>query len=344
MSELPPSQDQPDDVDASYRRASALDTSRPSEAVRRAVLTHATQLAAEYGAKGGGARFDVRWMPPAANRSRWRPAVFGTLAAAAVAGLLVVPHVLAPGGVRQTVAPAARSVTAPAVGPTARAVAPPAPLRPEPAPAAQSPTVPADEITARVAAGPSAQAAAAASASASSALEQARVAKARAARVAAPGPQNAVLARASEPTGKDKAGVMEVVVTGARRTAKDDTMSSVSSITSIDSAGVDEISSAGTLKLPVDPSEAFRQAAETGDLHKMQEALGEQVDINSRDDEGRTALLRAALGGQTKAVKLLLARGADPNLADTNGLTPLQAATDGGRAEIIAVLKRAGAR
>src|SRR5882724_4424578 len=71
------------DLDEIYRRASARDTSRPSEAVRRRVLEHAAAVAA------GPQR-------PTANRARWRPAIFGTLAAAALAGLLIVPRVFNP--------------------------------------------------------------------------------------------------------------------------------------------------------------------------------------------------------------------------------------------------------
>jgi hypothetical protein len=68
-----------EDLDEIYRRASALDPSRPSEAVRRKVLEHAAALAA---------------VPrPAATRARWRPAIFGTLAAAGLAGLLIMPRI-----------------------------------------------------------------------------------------------------------------------------------------------------------------------------------------------------------------------------------------------------------
>ena len=83
MSKVPPSQDQPDDVDDQYRRASALDPSRPSEAVRRAVLAHAAQLVAKRATRR------------AVNQAWWRPAIFGTLAAAALAGLVVAPRFLA---------------------------------------------------------------------------------------------------------------------------------------------------------------------------------------------------------------------------------------------------------
>jgi len=71
-----------EELDEIYRRASALDPSRPSESVRRKVLEHAAALAARP--------------RPAANRPRWRPAIFGTLAAAGLAGLLIVPRVFNP--------------------------------------------------------------------------------------------------------------------------------------------------------------------------------------------------------------------------------------------------------
>ena len=45
MNKVPPDQDPADDVDAQYRRASAVDPSRPGEAVRRAVLAHAAHHA-----------------------------------------------------------------------------------------------------------------------------------------------------------------------------------------------------------------------------------------------------------------------------------------------------------
>ena len=97
MNDVPPRQDLPDDLDERYRRASGLDPSRPSESVRRAVLEHAAQLAAQRAAKNPSriaGKLDSR--RPAANRARWRPAIFGTLAAAALAGLLITPRFLTP--------------------------------------------------------------------------------------------------------------------------------------------------------------------------------------------------------------------------------------------------------
>jgi hypothetical protein len=111
MSELPPSPEESDEVDALYRRVSALDAGRPSESVRRAVLDHAAQLAANRAAGNGPARRSTgRW---AKRPMWWRPAALGTLAAAAVAGFLVIPQFLTPQ------APIRRaSSSAPALSPT----------------------------------------------------------------------------------------------------------------------------------------------------------------------------------------------------------------------------------
>lgn len=93
MNKVPPNEDPADDVDAQYRRASALDPSRPGEAVRRAVLVHAAQLAAQRATAGAGSRLKSR---RTANQAWWRPAIFGTLAAAGLAGLVIAPQFLAP--------------------------------------------------------------------------------------------------------------------------------------------------------------------------------------------------------------------------------------------------------
>jgi hypothetical protein len=96
-----------EDLDEIYRRASALDPSRPSEAVRRKVLEHAAALAAET------AR-------PAANRTRWRPAIFGTLAAAGLAGLLIMPRVFNPHAPAESAETAVPVEAPPAVAPSDR--------------------------------------------------------------------------------------------------------------------------------------------------------------------------------------------------------------------------------
>jgi hypothetical protein len=145
MNEVPPGQDEADDADDLYRRASARDESRPSEGVRRRVLDHAAQLAAERAAQISAAKLAAT---RAANRRWRRPAIFGTLAAAALAGLLVTPRFLTPGAPPPTASqlpsaslppqaaspPAAESYLQEAQTPAASA---PAPQR-TPAPTAES--------------------------------------------------------------------------------------------------------------------------------------------------------------------------------------------------------------
>jgi len=99
VNNVPPNDEPPDDIDGMegiddlYRRAAALDPSRPSEQVRRAVLSHAAQLAAEH--RTAAASNAVRPNPDArAFVPRRRLAIFGTLAAAVLAGLIVVPRFL----------------------------------------------------------------------------------------------------------------------------------------------------------------------------------------------------------------------------------------------------------
>jgi hypothetical protein len=89
MNETPASSNEPDELDEQYRRLSACDSSAPSERVRAAVLTYAAELAVSARAgQGAGAS-------PAKTRIRWRAASYGGLAAAAaLAGLLTVPHFL----------------------------------------------------------------------------------------------------------------------------------------------------------------------------------------------------------------------------------------------------------
>ena len=98
MSELPPNAGPPDDVDDRYRRAAALDPSRPSDSVRRAVLEHASKLAAERSAaqEAQDVPTTLGVERSAANQRWWRPAVFGALAAAGLAGLLIAPQYLPP--------------------------------------------------------------------------------------------------------------------------------------------------------------------------------------------------------------------------------------------------------
>uniref|UniRef100_A0ABD2X7H4 Uncharacterized protein n=1 Tax=Trichogramma kaykai TaxID=54128 RepID=A0ABD2X7H4_9HYME len=54
----------------------------------------------------------------------------------------------------------------------------------------------------------------------------------------------------------------------------------------------------------------------------INDEVGNTVQVNVQDMDGRTPLLRAAVKGIKNAVELLLRRGADPNVADARGFTP----------------------
>jgi hypothetical protein len=294
VNEIPTESEGDKEADAAYRRASALDTSRPSAATRRAVLDYSARLAAERVA----ARTPVR---------RWRrPAIFGTLAAAALAGLLITPQFLklrvpplppAPVADRETALPASQ----PAMDSVAREaqVSDAAQNAPAVPASALPPRQPVPEM--RLAAQPPAARAGGGAAgtkdtqfAADEPVEPAANASAKAAAVAAAPAPAADL---------------------ARRAAR----------------------FAGT------PNALWRAAAE-GNVADLRAALAETADVDARDPLGRTALMLATLDGSPDAVDVLLAHGADPNAADARGVTPLQAAAAGGQRRIIEALQHAGAR
>lgn len=64
-------------------------------------------------------------------------------------------------------------------------------------------------------------------------------------------------------------------------------------------------------------------AATRGDTDTVRALLDRGVDVNARDQHGKTALFWASMSGSLDVVNLLLERGADVNLADKFGVTPL---------------------
>lgn len=64
-------------------------------------------------------------------------------------------------------------------------------------------------------------------------------------------------------------------------------------------------------------TEALHGAAMQGDTAAIQQLLAAGVDIEARDAQGRTALLRATRANQVAAATLLIEAGADVNAKDT---------------------------
>jgi len=111
VNDVPHNDEPSDDIDDLYRRAAALDPSRPSAPVRAAVLAHAAQLAAHLVAERPSDKTQDTSAPapiaPSSSEARRRPwykaprfsprrlsTIMGTLAAAILVGLLVTPRFL----------------------------------------------------------------------------------------------------------------------------------------------------------------------------------------------------------------------------------------------------------
>jgi ankyrin repeat protein len=328
MNRLPPNQEPPFDVDDWYRRASALDPTRPGGDVRRVVLEHAARLAAERHSRAQQAA--AAGTPRRTRFTGTRFALFGSLAAAALAAVMILPRWLAVRAPRSE---------APALAPT-QAIAPQALTQSvaEPKPPAQADSEDtherlsphSDRARARARAGNRPAAPLASAAPVPALVPPAELAlPAPAAPQVSPGPQAAV-AKLSSAARADRSvqggAVQDVVVTGARGTA----------------ASAAALAAAAT---PVaSDSERLWRAAEAGDLATLRQILQGNADIDARDSLGRTALMLATLQGQRDAVGLLLERGADPNAADSAGTTPLQAARAGKQAAILSALQQHGAR
>ena len=317
--------DPKDNVDESYRRAAALDQSRPSERVRRAVLAHAAQVAAQRASGARASRATGSGAMGTAGRGRW-PAVLGALAAAALAGLVVAPQLLRP--------PARAPHAASQATPRPQAMSAAAQPAPAPPPRAAPQEVSKQIVVPKPAA----------------VQELQRRGSGAPAATLAPTPSAETQAPVASPRLKE-----EVEVTGSRLRRH----SAVESNSLLDvpepAPAADRATSpvapppvpgvtARAASAPADPDAQLRQAAEAGDVAGLQRLLGGQADINARDATGRTALMLATLGGQIEAVETLLAHGADPNAADTQGVRPLQAAISGNRQAIATALRGAGAR
>jgi Meckel syndrome type 1 protein len=297
--------EEPEEADDLYRQAAAADTSRPSETVRVAVLEHAARAAVGAAARSGQSRpakVDVeRWL---ARRSMRRPALIGTLAAAALAGLLIAPRFLIPQGGEPAATPARQEAYAPQEA-TALQRAP----VPEETPVAKE-TPPSHTAVTSVAKSTPATRAQNASAGRARAKSLDETALAE---QPAPAPASPAVQPASPPLFA-RAATSALSAPAMMRPK------------------------------PADLAAALRRDAESGSDAELRYLLDAGVEVDARDAGGRTALMLAAAHGNAQAVGLLLAHGADPNAADAGGLTPLQLAMDGHRPEIAETLRRAGAR
>jgi ankyrin repeat protein len=91
-----------------------------------------------------------------------------------------------------------------------------------------------------------------------------------------------------------------------------------------------------------DTASLMLSAATKGDTPEVIEHL-KSVPVNSRNAEGRTALMEAAIHGHVDTANVLIAAGANPNLEDKDGLTALMVETRKGNLQTVKALIAAGA-
>ncbi|NQX58396.1 ankyrin repeat domain-containing protein [Paenibacillus qinlingensis] len=90
-------------------------------------------------------------------------------------------------------------------------------------------------------------------------------------------------------------------------------------------------------------SQTLIAAAERDDLQALQQLLETGVNLNERDNRGRTAIMAATHANNPKIVKILIEAGADINLKDDKQDNPFLYAGAEGRLEILKLLINAGA-
>jgi len=88
---------------------------------------------------------------------------------------------------------------------------------------------------------------------------------------------------------------------------------------------------------------AFWDAALDGEIETVRQAIEGGVDVNSMDEQQRSALLLASFNGHTSVVKLLLDQDARLGHRDAMGRTALMFASTGSNAETVELLLDAGA-
>jgi hypothetical protein len=89
----------------------------------------------------------------------------------------------------------------------------------------------------------------------------------------------------------------------------------------------------------------LHRAAIAGDLAEVQKWVAVKgVDINARDNIGRTPLYWASANGHESVVRLLLDKGADVNTCDNDGRTPVYEASSNGHESVVRLLCDRGGR
>ncbi|QED50198.1 ankyrin repeat domain-containing protein [Cytobacillus dafuensis] len=92
-----------------------------------------------------------------------------------------------------------------------------------------------------------------------------------------------------------------------------------------------------------DMKSQFFKAADQGNIAKVNELLEQGIDVNSRDNQGRTAVMIATYANNAEMVKALIEKGADVNIQDNMKNSPFLYAGAEGYLEILKLTVEAGA-
>jgi len=91
------------------------------------------------------------------------------------------------------------------------------------------------------------------------------------------------------------------------------------------------------------PAISIHDAAGDGNIEAVKKHLAAGVDVNAKDEDGRTPLLHAAYQGNNEIAELLLANGADVNAKNEVDTTPLHHAALYGHKETVELFITNGA-
>ena len=84
-------------------------------------------------------------------------------------------------------------------------------------------------------------------------------------------------------------------------------------------------------------------AAQRDDIDAVTSLLAKGVDVNTKTDDGTTALAWAAMRGNAAMAERLLSAGANPNFSNMYGVSPLQVAIENAATQVVQVLLLKGA-
>ncbi len=325
----------PDDLKQRYLQASTEQIVGPSERVRRAALDHARMVAASTVPAAHVAPPQAK---PAAAANRWNFALVASVAIAGISALLALQFDRSDSEDKAVVL-GMPSVTAPPVAVQTPASPPPAVATNKSAATdaanttASSTTQPENGATAEAApksrplaaAKPQAKEQAAREKSAPATKESSAEALSTTAPAAPAAP--AVPLMKSKSKSKSKSDSESETQPGAA--SADQQMQAAP--TAAQSRSAPPAAAPAVAPAPAARAlfgDAVRSAARSGQMAQLELALQQATaaQINAADDNGRTPLMLATLGGHTSAVQRLLTAGAEPDLKDAQGNTAAQMA------------------